>query len=116
MPTRPKAKCSMPGCPNRAIAHGRCAFHPRGDDLGQARRLSAARRGYGPEWKKIRETVLAQHGIPKEEWPLYDVDHYPAYDASVEPDHHKYTLTPVLHGEHSRKTVLVDGGFGNKVR
>lgn len=78
------------------------------------RRLSSGQRGYGREWReKIRPRVLRAHGIPKADWPKYDIDHRPAYAPEVEPDHNKYELVPMLRSEHSRKTSRFDGGFGN---
>jgi len=77
-------------------------------------RLSPGMRGYDSRWKRIRIQVLNAHGIPSADWHLWDVDHSPAYDASIEPDHLKYTLTPCLHAEHSSKTARQDGGFGNR--
>lgn len=71
-------------------------------------RPSAARRGYGSKWKMIRLKVLEQCGIPRDSWPLYDVDHNPAYNPQVEPDHWKYQLIPRLHSEHSTKTMRSD--------
>lgn len=72
------------------------------------KRLSPSKRGYGSEWKKIREKVLKSYGIPKEKWSLYDIDHNPAYNPEIEPNHTKYNLIPRLHSEHSRKTALCD--------
>jgi hypothetical protein len=65
-------------------------------------------------WRAVRAEVLRQHGIPEAEWPKWDVDHTPRYNPAIEPDHRKYTLTPMLHPEHSRKTSARDGGFGRK--
>ena len=56
--------------------------------------------------------MLRQNGIPKEDWHKYDVDHRPAYDPEVEPDHNRYTLVPMLRSDHSRKTAKEDGAFG----
>jgi hypothetical protein len=42
--------------------------------------------------------------VPRQDWPLYDVHHEPAYNPDVEPDHRKYRLTPLLHQDHSRET------------
>jgi hypothetical protein len=70
-------------------------------------------RGYDRDWQRIREGVLAAAGIPEANWPLYDVDHTPPYDPAIERDHRKYILTPRLHGRHSRKTAMRDGGWGN---
>ncbi len=71
-------------------------------------RPSRSKRGYNSEWYRIRREVLEHYGIPREEWPLYDVDHNPPYNPAIEPDHRQYTLTPMLRAEHSRKTVNED--------
>jgi hypothetical protein len=52
--------------------------------------------------------VLARYGIPRDEWPKYDVDHNPPYDPDAEPDHRKYTLIPRLHSDHASKTARED--------
>lgn len=78
------------------------------------RRFSPSRRGYGNEWRRIRAEVLRAHGVPRDEWPQWDVDHRPAYDPAVEPDHLKYTLVPMRHAEHSKKTARFDGAFGRR--
>ena len=57
--------------------------------------------------------MLKQAGIPQTQWHLYDVDHRPAYNPDIEPDHNKYNLVPMLKADHSRKTATVDGGFRN---
>lgn len=71
-------------------------------------RKSSSRRGYGNTWRKVRVEVLRNNNIPKEQWPLYDVDHNPPYNPSVEPNHRKYTLIPRLHADHSKKTANHD--------
>lgn len=71
-------------------------------------RANSGKRGYGTTWRKIRAKVLSDWGIPKERWHLYDVDHNPAYNAEIEPDHTKYNLIPRLHADHSRKTAEKD--------
>lgn len=125
MPYRPLGPCSIPGCAKRAVRRGLCerhavmhdahykAEHP---DTRSDTRPSAAARGYGKDWQAVRAQVLRAAGIPRRDWPKYDVDHSPRYDASREPDHRKYQLTPRLHGAHSSKTNREDGGFGNRRR
>ena len=71
-------------------------------------RLSASARGYDHTWRKIRESVLRDAGIPEDQWPLYDVDHNPPYNPSIEPDHTAYTLIPRLKSSHSHKTATED--------
>lgn len=104
MPYKIMGICTQPGCNNRAIKDSRCANHPRRD----GRVVSSAQRGYGAEWRKIRAEVLTLWQIPEADWHLYDVDHTPPYNPSVEPDHRKYTLTPLLHSQHSVKTATID--------
>lgn len=72
------------------------------------KRISSSKRGYGNPWRKIRIEILKEYNIPKEKWPLYDVDHNPPYDPLIEPDHRRYKLIPRLHSEHSKKTANYD--------
>ncbi|MPL66026.1 hypothetical protein SDC9_11694 [bioreactor metagenome] len=117
MPYKPARPCKYPMCPG--LTHdpsGYCDDHAllrtqaRKPDI----RRSASHRGYGDGWRKIRERVLVTTGIPSERWPEYDIDHMPRYNPAIEPDHEKYTLIPRLRGEHSRKTIKEDGGYGRK--
>jgi 5-methylcytosine-specific restriction protein A len=117
MPIKPRHACRVPTCPIlSSSASGYCDKHVllaqpvRGVD----NRPSASRRGYGAGWRAKREAVLQAHGIPRRDWPKYDVDHSPAYDPERDPNHDHYQLMPRLHGVHSRKTVLEDGGWGKK--
>lgn len=110
MPHKPARPCRFAGCVRTTRSPtGYCEAHahlwrpyerPRRSD----QRPGSAERGYGGEWRRIRVATLAAAGIPKRDWPLYDVHHEPAYNPAVEPDHRKYQLTPLLHGEHSGET------------
>lgn len=114
----PARQCKYPRCPKYSSdGTGYCPEHARfyiPFNRPVDERYSASRRGYGRGWRVIRERILAAYGIPRERWIYYDVDHVPAYDPEREPDHNKYQLIPRLHAEHSRKTVLEDGGWGNR--
>lgn len=110
MPRRALSPCRQPGCPNLAD----CAVHARPARTGPARSSAAA--GYGYQWQQIRAEVLRRAGIPRADWPRYDVDHDPPYNPSLQPDHRRYTLTPMLRSAHARKTARQDGGFGNRKR
>lgn len=79
----------------------------------RSQRPSSSKRGYGAEWRRIRKRVLQEAGIPRDQWSLYDVDHRPAYNPDIEPDHNKYTLVPMLHADHSKKTAKENNGYGN---
>lgn len=71
-------------------------------------RPSPARRGYGAQWRRIREQVLTEAGIPRSDWSLYAVDHRPPYNPDIEPDHRQYTLVPMRKEAHNRKTAAHD--------
>ena len=108
MPHKPSRPCRYPGCVHTTLATtGYCeahAFFYKPPERAVDRRPSAPARGYNHDWNRVRTQVLRDAGIPKELWPKYDVHHSPEYDAQIEPDHRKYTLTPMLHGEHSAET------------
>jgi 5-methylcytosine-specific restriction protein A len=61
MPEAPKKPCPVPGCP-RLVERGYCAAHEKllGPD---ARRESAARRGYGRRWREASKAFLAEHPL-----------------------------------------------------
>lgn len=109
MPTKPARPCRYPRCPGlSADVSGYCPAHVhlyKPFTRSDTQRPSASSRGYNRSWQSIRARVLAEHNIPKVDWPRYDVDHNPPYDSKVEPDHTKYTLIPRLHADHSRKTI-----------
>jgi len=77
MPTAPPRACICQPCPNPAEYRGRCREHAR---RAESARGSAAERGYGSDWRRLRTAKLATdpvcqirthcHGIVAEE-----VDH-----------------------------------------
>lgn len=83
---------------------------------GPDTRESSHRRGYDREWRRVRARVLESHNIPKEQWPLYAVDHNPPYDKDIEPDHTRYVLIPRLMADHNRKTAREDTTRDHKGR
>ncbi len=100
MPKAPYKPCKHPGCP-ALTQNGYCAKHPRKVQQPE-NRPSSTRRGYDYYWYNVvRPHVLREYGIPKEDWPLWDVHHEPEYNPDVNPNHWDYTLTPMLHGKHS---------------
>ena len=65
----------MPGCPRLAVEKGRCEEHAY-PVWGGRERPTAAQRGYGWEWQKIRKQVLREE--PHCRWcgkPSVTVDH-----------------------------------------
>lgn len=113
MPYKLKVPCRVPMCP--ALVEpgtgGYCEKHLHMKPVYKERpRPSSTARGYGWQWQKIRAEVLTRAGIPESEWSLYVVDHRPAYNPQIEPDHRKYELVPMLRADHNRKTARQDGG------
>lgn len=120
---RPKRPCARPGCPE-LVDRGYCERCERRRRQAQDRgRLSAARRGYGRRWQRLRLMILARD--PMCRCGLDGCDHEPG--RCVRPSEHVDHIVPRARGGddsegnlqglcagcHSRKTVLEDGGFGN---
>lgn len=63
MTTRAKTGvCSEPGCPELAVADGKCAGHQAARrQASDRRRPSSSARGYGPRWRQIRARYLRLH-------------------------------------------------------
>jgi len=63
MPMRPPTACSHPGCPALVTARF-CEQHQRAArQRDDARRGSAASRGYGHKWRQARQGYLARHPL-----------------------------------------------------
>ena len=61
IPTRSLKPCPTPGCP-RLVQHGRCASCQAAyQRREQARRGSAARRGYDRAWQNVRAEYAREH-------------------------------------------------------
>jgi 5-methylcytosine-specific restriction protein A len=117
MPTRPARRCTTPGCPGRPDAgRGRCDACARRVDI---RRGSPAARGYGRIWGRRSAAYLARHPFCVDcGKPATQTDHAPVSRRDlvaagvVDPDADQWLqgrCTPC----HSKRTVEVDGGFGN---
>lgn len=126
MPRRAARVCANPECPVLVeVGSSYCPEHEREVER-QAReeyernRLSAARRGYGARWRKLRVMVLRRqplcqdpYGIHEEAGevvPATEVDHIiprrRGGDDSME------NLQGLCKGCHSRKTAVEDGRWG----
>lgn len=115
MPYKPQPVCSYPACRERAIARGRCALHPREDIRTKRENSSSTARGYGYEWQQIRKAHLKQYPYCVVCGELGNqVDHIlPLSKGGTNNPDNRQTLCST---HHSQKTVLEDGGFGNKAR
>jgi len=119
MPHKAPRPCRYPPCVNTALAAiGYCESHAHYYQPPQRHkdtRPSSSARGYNKEWQRIRAEVLRNAGIPREAWHLYDIHHQPEYNPAIDSDHRNYTLTPMLHGEHSRETGRSRGVGGKSL-
>lgn len=83
-----------------------------------ASRRSPSARGYGHSWRKLRASVLVCEPLCRECSrqglcvAAAHVDHIVALERGGTND--RSNLMPLCHPCHSRKTAMVDGGFGNK--
>lgn len=94
---------------NRPPLHRRADQPPKRDY-----RPSAAARGYGGRWRRIRRVVLAEEPLCRpcgEQGRIQPAEHVDHDDGNVE-NMDRANLVPMCHSCHSRKTVRRDGGFG----
>lgn len=131
MPQRPKTICNHPGC-GRLIDGNEtyCAPHlrikPTIDKQARAeadaRRGSAAARGYGYKWQQARSGYLNKHPLCR----ICDaqgrlriatvVDHVVAHNGDQTLFWNSSNWQPLCKACHDRKTAKHDGGFGNSQR
>jgi 5-methylcytosine-specific restriction protein A len=79
-------------------------------------RPSAAARGYGPRWRELRASVLAERPVCEEcgRAAATDVDHVVARAKGGTDD--LSNLRAYCHSCHSRKTCREDRGFGRPAK
>jgi 5-methylcytosine-specific restriction protein A len=97
--------CSFPGCPEFVSGSTRCEDHTV---IRPDFRPSAAKRGYGPRWKKESKEFLLLHptcavvGCGK---PSTDVDHIDNLGPLGSRGYDKSNWRQFCHGHHSAKTA-----------
>jgi 5-methylcytosine-specific restriction protein A len=117
----PKQPCRKPGCRN-LVARGYCeACRPSSPAvMNEARRGSAAARGYGSRWTKSRDGYLRKHSLcvdPKQRHAgivraATDVDHIIPRDGDDPRFWDSSNWQALCHECHAYKTATEDGGFG----
>lgn len=111
MPMKAMRPCSIPGCP-ALVSSGRCAQHQLAAPKDE--RPSAAARGYGTDWRKLRVVILRRDPVCRlcKQSPSRHVDHIISREGggSDRPSNLQGTCARC----HSRKTAAHDGGFGNR--
>lgn len=117
MARRAVRPCAYPGCIEVIDGGGMyCGAHRSAEENGRG---SAAARGYGYRWQKLRLMQLrrqpicadpfAIHGTPVE---ATEVDHIvPRSRGGTDQFENLQSLCKACH---SRKTVTIDGGFGRE--
>ena len=116
MPRKPKRPCTVPGC-GKLVDGGRCDCG-RKKDREPDFRVSAAKRGYDRQWRKVRRIVLEREPLCRfcyekgEVVPATEVDHIKPISqggARLDPDN----LRSLCKSCHSSHTARQGGGFGN---
>ena len=111
----------MPGCPELVRGAGRCPRHERAKRAEiDSLRPSAARRGYGPDWRRLRDWYLPRHpecveckrlGVPLDPNAVLEIDHI---DGDVT-NCALSNLRTLCKAHHSQRTAR-DQAFGRKGR
>jgi len=123
MPNRPPGTCRVPNCPRLSHGGGLCDEHKmyrqrqlaEGRHYSDLQRPTATERGYGFNWRKLRNAFIRDHP--------YCADPFGVHGAPVQATdvHHIISkkeggsndvsnLQSLCHSCHSRQTDLEDGG------
>ena len=122
MPTRPSRFCSVPSCPNKAVAGStRCAAHaiPINRDH-DSRRGNANERGYTKRWSRVRTAYLHDHPLCETckaagiLTPATVVDHIVPHRGDHALFWDRENWQSLCRKCHNVKTATEDGGFGNE--
>jgi 5-methylcytosine-specific restriction protein A len=107
-PMRAARPCSYPGCPQLVRGSGYlCQVHARERDLARG---TPVERGYGAEWKRVRNAYLIAHPICCAcGQPSRHVDHVVPLRRGGSND--ASNLQALCASCHSRKTATVDSNF-----
>lgn len=109
MPYAARKPCKQAGC-GALVDAGYCAAHA---DRAYARRPSAAARGYGRRWRRLRRYKLGIDPVCQHEGcnrGATEVDHIKPLTQGG--GHDLSNLQSLCRSHHSEKTAREDGGFG----
>ena len=108
MAIKPKVVCRHPGCPE--LADSRIGFCPKHTPVV----ISAAQRGYGKAWQKVRKVFLAAHPLCEEckkngrYVKATDVDHIKPHRGDRDLFWDMSNWQALCHSCHSKKTARED--------
>jgi 5-methylcytosine-specific restriction protein A len=122
VPRKPPRPCKATGCPELVYSDGLyCPEHKRQRQREyDQQRGSAASRGYGARWRKLRRMVLRRHPLCADPYGVHaergevveatDVDHILSKREGGADAFEN--LQALCHACHSRKTTEQDGRWG----
>jgi 5-methylcytosine-specific restriction protein A len=120
MPSAPKKPCAQPGCHN-LVDVGFCDKCKSNPALAHERK-SANERGYTYRWQKLAKAYLRLHPFAVDVFGTHEpgrvyvaevVDHIIPHKGDQILFWSVSNLQGLTAADHSRKTALEDGGFGN---
>lgn len=124
MPKAAPRPCTHPGC--GALVHdgtGRCDKHRRAATQAlDARRGTAAERGYGHKWQQAREQFLRAHPLCRRHEARGEVvaatvvDHIVPHKGDQDLFWRRSNWQPLCKHCHDVKTAVEDGAFGRAPR
>ncbi len=113
MPSKALKPCNKQGCPNLSRERY-CDDHKQLTNSYDTNRGTAAQRGYGARWRKVRAYYLSKHPICVRCNDIATVvDHVTPHKGNKTLFWDSNNWQSLCVSCHSRKTVQEDGGFGN---
>ena len=124
MPGKPARPCRWPRCPQLTNARsGYCEAHLKASRAQQdARRGTAAQRGYGARWQRASKVYLAEHPLcamclskqPSRVTAATLVDHIIPHKGDPALFWDRANWQSLCEDCHNEKTAREDGAFGNQ--
>lgn len=118
MASRAPSICNHPGC-GELVYGSYCDKHAKQvKQRKEVGRKSAAKRGYGHKWRKVREGYLAKHPLcahcSTEDAPVpaTELDHITPHKGDMKLFWDRKNWQGLCKSCHSRKTATEDGGWG----
>jgi 5-methylcytosine-specific restriction enzyme A len=112
MPNKPLKPCNKQGC-SQLTREQYCEVHKQLNNQYDKNRGTAAQRGYGARWRKVRTHYLAKHPVCVRCCHVATVvDHIIPHKGDMNLFWDRNNWQPLCKTCHDRKTATEDGGFG----